>query len=299
MAENSHYETQFNATSQSIRSIHYESTKSLNQNLTFNYTKNYFIRSGLAFDEVHMNIMRLKNGNEYTNLAYLLSDQCDFQIKAAVFTDKGRSGFVDRLEISGSLLKQFDDAMDFIRRHDVTSSEIIGTKRTDRTGYPPEAAREIVLNALIHRDYNSVGNTLISIYDDSMEIVSPGKPVEYVTQQDLIKGVSFPRNKRLSEVFYRLGLVEAYGTGIPRVFEIYRESPKMPSIEISESVFRVTLFRNISENKSAEKDSFTRAEFEDIKCISKSKATMELNRLISEGKIVREGIGKSTVYHWV
>ncbi len=77
MAENSHYETQFNATSQSIRSIHYESTKSLNQNLTFNYTKNYFIRSGLAFDEVHMNIMGLKNGNEYTNLAPLLSDQCD------------------------------------------------------------------------------------------------------------------------------------------------------------------------------------------------------------------------------
>jgi len=73
----------------------------------------------------------------------------------------------------------------------------------------------------------------------------------------------------------------------------------MPSIEISESVFRVTLFRNISENKSAEKDSFTRAEFEDIKGISKSKATMELNRLISEGKIVREGIGKSTLYHWV
>jgi len=226
MAGNSHSETQFHTIPNPIPSIHYESTRSLDQNFTFNYPKNHFIRSGLAFDEVHMNIMGLKDSNGYTNLAFLLSDQCDFQIKAAVFIDKGRSGFIDRLEISGSLLKQFDDAMDFIRRHDVTSSEIVGTRCNDRTGYPPEAVREIVLNALIHRDYNSVGNTLISIYDDSMEIVSPGKSVEYVTQQDLIKGVSFPRNKRLSEAFYRLGLVEAYGTGIPGCLRYSKNSRK-------------------------------------------------------------------------
>ena len=81
--------------------------------------------------------------------------------------------------------------------------------------------REIVLNAIMHRDYNSVGNTLVSICSDSLEIASPGSLVEDISETDLMKGASYPRNRKLSELFYRLGLVEAYGTGIPRVLGVY------------------------------------------------------------------------------
>ena len=282
----------------SVRSLSYEGTISLNQNLTFEYTKNHFIRAGLAFDDVNMNIMGMKKGGLYTNLGFLFSDQCDFQIKAASFANGRRLGFRDRSEISGSVLKQFDDAMDFVHKHDVTSSEIVGTKRRDMTGYPVEAVRELLLNAIVHRDYNSVGNSLISICDDSLEIVSPGRPVENISEKDLIKGVSFPRNRRLSEVFYRLGLVEAYGTGIPRVYGLYEGSGRMPEMDISGPVFRVTLFRR-DMGESDLSDTFTRSEFESEMKMSKSRANMELRRLMSEGSVERIGNGKNTVYRRV
>jgi predicted HTH transcriptional regulator len=88
--------------------------------------------------------------------------------------DKGRTGFKDRMEISGSVLRQYDDVMNFIRRNVRMSSLISGTQRIDSADYPMEAVREIVLNAIIHRDYRSTGSTLVSMYDDCMEAASPG-----------------------------------------------------------------------------------------------------------------------------
>lgn len=111
----------------------------------------------------------------------------------------------------------------------------------------------------------------------------------------------FPRNRKLSEVFYRLGLVEAYGTGIPRVMRLYAESPRKPILEEGRNVFRVTLFPLKQEpGKSGRSGKeFTRKEFEAENKVSKSKATMMLNRMISEGSVIREGNGKSTTYRRV
>ena len=293
-------ESQFNAMVRSVKSKTYELTISLDQDLTFTYARNMFNSAGLPFDDVHMNILGIKTAAGYTNLGFLISDQCNFQIKAAVFTDKGRSAFRDRIEISGSLLKQFDDTMSFIRRHITVSSTINGLYRKDVADYPEEAVREIVLNAIIHRDYNSIGNTLVSMYDDSLEISSPGSMVEDIPESDLIKGASFPRNRCLSEIFYRLGLVEAYGTGIPRVMKIYGGSDKMPEFDISRSIFRVTLFSmskraNIWEGEGT----FTRKDIEVKEKVSKSKATQMLNQMIERGIILRQGNGKSARYKWV
>lgn len=293
-------EQQFNRMIRNARSIAYEDVLSREQSLTFAYAENVFKRSGLSLDDVHKNILGLKTDSGYTNLGFLISDQCDFQIKAAVFTDEKRIGFIDRLEISGSLLKQFDDVMSFIRKHNTVSSEIVGIHRIDSYQFPEEAIRETVLNAIIHRDYNSLGNTLVSIYGDSIEMVSPGSVVEDISQDDLVRGVSFPRNRKLCELFYRLGLVEAYGTGIPRVFGAYGGSAKKPVFVIDGSVFRVTLY-SMSDNGSFDisERKFTRSDIESKYNVSKSKATMMINKLISEGKIVKKGVGKSTFYMFV
>lgn len=292
-------ESQFNGMIRSVKSKTYETTISLNQNLSFAYAESVFNRAGLPFDDVHKNILGIKTAVGYTNLGFLISDQCDFQIKAAAFTDKGRTGFKDRMEISGSLLRQFDEAMSFIRRHTTVSSTIDGIYRKDRTDYPEEAVREILLNAIIHRDYNSIGNTLISMYDDSLEISSPGSIVEDIPQSDLMKGVSFPRNRFLSEIFYRLGLVEAYGTGIPRVMKVYESQGKSPEFDISRSMFRVTLFA-IADKTDVFKGegTFTRNDLEIKEKVSKSKATQIINEMIGKGLIVRQGNGKNSRYKW-
>ena len=293
-------EQQFNRMIRNARSIAYEDILSKNQSLTFSYAENVFKKTGLSLDDVHKNILGLKTDSGYSNLGFLISDQCDFQIKAAVFTDEKRTGFIDRLEISGSLLKQFDDVMSFIRKHNTVSSEIVGIRRIDCYQFPEEAIRETVLNAITHRDYNSVGNTLVSIYGDSIEIVSPGSMVEDISKEDLVRGVSFPRNRKLCELFYRLGLVEAYGTGIPRVFGAYGCSAKKPNLIIDSSVFRVTLY-SMNDNGSFDigERRFTRSDIENKYNVSKSKATMMINKLLSEGKIVKKGVGKSTFYMFV
>ena len=294
-------EEQFNTMVRSVRSQTYESLTSLVQNLTFSYAENVFQKAGLPFDDVHMKQLGLMDAAGFTNLGYLLSDQCGFEIKAAAFTDDGRSGFTDRQEITGSLLKQFDEAYSFIRRHMTVSSEIVGIRRVDHEEYPEQAVREILLNGIIHRDYNSVGNSLISIYEDRLEIASPGTLVEDIPESDLMKGASFPRNRRLSEIFYRLGLVEAYGTGIPRVMRLYAASERKPVFDISRSMFRVTLFSSGTTefNSVEEDDMFTRADFEKRYNVSKSTATALINQMILDQKIVRLGSGKNTVYRYV
>ena len=101
-------------------------------------------------------------------------------------------------------------------------------------------------------------------------------------------------------MFYRLGLVEAYGTGIPRVFGAYGCSAKKPSLIINGSVFRVTLY-SMNDNGSfnIEQRKFTRSDIENKYNVSKSKATMIINQMISEGKIVKKGVGKNTFYMFV
>ena len=289
---------QFNQMIRRARSKEYESLRSFRQDLTFTYAENVFHRSGLAFDDAHMNMLGMMDQDGYTNLGFLLSDQCDFQMKAAVFMDEHRTGFIDRQEISGSLLRQYDDAMMFIRRHTTVSSEIVGTKRNDHYDFPTEAVREIVLNAIIHRDYTSSGTTLISMYGDRLEIASPGTIMEDISREDMFKGVSFPRNRKLSEVFYRLGLVEAYGSGIPRIMGIYSDSERHPEFDITPAVFRVTIyskngFKDISLKKG---DVLTRSDIEKRMGVSKSKATILINDMLDEKRIERIGSGKATKY---
>ena len=293
--EGTEYKSEY---SDSVRPITYETTLSINQNLTFVYAENVFNRAGLAFDDVHKSILGIKNAVGYTNLGFLISDQCDFQIKAALFTDKGRTAFKDRIEISGSLLRQFEDTMSFIRKHVTVSSVIDGVYRKDRTDYPEETVREIVLNAIIHRDYNSMGNTLVSMYDDSIEISSPGSVIEDISKSDLMKGVSFPRNRYLSEIFYRLGLVETYGTGIPRVIKMYEGADRQPEFDITPSMFRVTLYSKERKRSIGRDGTFTRSEYEKDANISKSKARQLLNMMVERGEITILGNGKNTRYRW-
>ena len=154
----------------------------------------------------------------------LLSDQCSHTIKAAVFEGGSKQVFKDRREFDGSLLKQLNDAYAYISQFNRVRSEFSGLYRNDFRDYPEEALREALLNALVHRDYSYSASTLISILDDRIEFVSVGDLSRRI-YFGYHAGISVTRNEWLANVFYRLELIEAYGTGVPKILQSYEGCP--------------------------------------------------------------------------
>ncbi len=220
----------------------YEDARSINQQLTFDKTSAFFNKKGIEFGEAQMRTINIigKDGT-YSNLGMLLSDQCVHSIKIAVFEGSKKSIFRDRRELTGSLLEQLEEAYTYIEQFNRTRAEFKGLERIDKKDYPAEALREALLNAIVHRDYSISGSTLISIFDDRIEIVTIGGLVRGISFDDIMLGVSILRNQHLANVFYRLRLIEAYGTGMLKINECYMDFNVKPKIEVSDNAFKITL----------------------------------------------------------
>ncbi len=137
------------------------------------------------------------------------------------------------------LFKQLFDTFEFIERNNRNRAEINGLKRVDNFDYPKIAIREALLNVLVHRDYSFSSSTLISIFSNRIEIVTVGGLLRGITKEDMLLGVSILRNKNLANVFYRLKLIEAYGTGVLKILESYDEySTIEPLIETSDNALK-------------------------------------------------------------
>lgn len=220
----------------------FECARSLNQSLTFVTAQQEFQRRGIPLEEAQQRSLQLVTADGlYANLALLLSDQCPFTIKAARFSGTDKYIFQDRAEFSGSLFAQLEQAYAYLEKHNQLGSRFSGLHRIDRRDYPDEALREALMNAAIHRDYSYHSSILISIFDDRMEIVSMGGLMPGLTQGDIMMGISLQRNENLASVFYRLQLVEAFGTGLPRINLAYKKAARKPEIHVSENAFKIVL----------------------------------------------------------
>ena len=220
----------------------YEKARSINQQLTFEKASDFFKKRKVQFGKVQMKSLHLiGEDNTYTNLAFLLSEQCTHTIKLAVFEGSKKTVFRDRKELSGSILEQLEEAVDYIDRYNRTRAEFSGLDRIDIRDYPTEAIREALLNAVVHRDYSFSESTLVSIFEDRIEFVTIGGLVRGITLDDVKLGVSVLRNQYLANVFYRLKLIEAYGTGILKINECYEDYKVKPVIETTNNAFKITL----------------------------------------------------------
>lgn len=297
----------------------YESNRSLHQNLTFADAEKAFAEESIAFGpEKKRTLGLVGQDGAFTNLGLLLSDQCPHTIKAAVFTGTTKRVFQDRAEFSGSLFRQMDDAYRYLNQFNHTRSELAGLKRVDIRNYPAEAVREALLNTVVHREYALGGSTLLSLFDDRMEMVTLGGLPKGISFGDLRLGVSVLRNPRLADVFYRLNLIEAYGTGIPKIMESYHEFSCQPEMEISDNAFRMTL-PNVNHIRVSEPvDTYvvdpvqagealairylrshavvSRQELQEALGLSQATAVRLLNRLLLSGDVVKTGQGKNTRY---
>lgn len=297
---------------------HFEEMRSLEQDLTFEAAQQEFSERNVLFGESQMKTLGIMTHDGiYTNLGLLLSDQCVHTIKVAAFEGTTQKEFKDRKEFSGSLFRQMEEVYDYIDFRNQTHSTFQKLRRIDQRDYPETAVREALLNLLVHCEYSFRASTFISLYEDRIEFTSIGGLVSGVTLKDVMMGISVCRNVKLANVFYRLELIEAYGTGMLKIQEAYSGTGKEPELETSDNAFKITLPNlnvhteqkeqttnqpagNIQErlviDLAKKQNTFTRKDLEKMLGISQTTCGRLLKRMMESGQIVPEGKGKNTHY---
>ena len=221
----------------------FETARSLNQNLTFNSAQATFAKLKVDFFEEKFSALGIKNISDkmYTNLALIISDQCEHTIKIAAYSDEANTVFKAHKEFGGSVFKQIDDAFEYLMLCNQNRSVFEGMNRIDKWDYPLEAIREALLNAVVHRDYSFSGSIIINVNDRGMEFVSLGGLLSGLSADDIKSGISQPRNRNMAEIFHRLNYIESYGTGIRRIFALYKDCFEQPEIIITPNTFKISL----------------------------------------------------------
>ncbi len=294
----------------------FEGIRSLNQELTFVSAKQAFEKYGVEFSENKYRVLGITTDSNdlYTNLGLLLSDQCKHSIKAAVFADEDNTSFLDSKEFTGSILRQLDDAYSYLMLNNRNNAEFKGLERVEHYSYPQEALREALLNALVHRDYAFSGSIIININESQIEFISLGGLLPGLSAEDIQNGISQPRNPKLAEVFHRLRLIESYGTGIRRIFTLYRDCEKKPEIIVTPNTFKLILpNRNYySTDKSEEKalndqqrtilqyiernGAITEETAQKLLGVKRTRAYVILKEMRDNGLIVVQGRGQNKKY---
>ena len=296
----------------------FEKLRSLNQELTFDYADMIFKSADISFGDIQKKTLGIiGEDNLYTNLGLLLSDQCVHTLKIAIFEGKEKGIFKDRKEFKGSLLKQITEAFEYIDLLNKTQATFEGLIRKDERDYPVEAIREALLNAVVHREYSFGASTLVNIYEDRIEFLSLGGIISGLSLEAVMLGVSQSRNEKLADVFYRLHLIEAYGTGIQKILLNYKNYNLKPVFKAETGAFQVILPNIHYQSKIEEKiekqplvladeykkiinfleyEKKTRKEIQEYIGLSQSKVITMLRELLSLGLIVKIGNGKNTKY---
>ena len=304
----------------------FETMRCLDQELTFEDTKKEFQFHEIELGPQQMRTLKLvENDGLYSNLALLLSDQNPHTIKVAVFQGTKQMIFKDRREFGGSLMKQMNEVYEYIDFRNQIRATIEKLSRIDVRDYPVIAVREALLNLLVHRDYSFSASALISIYDDRIEFVSIGGLMPGIDLEDIMAGISVCRNQNLANVFYRLHLIEAYGTGLTKIMEAYEETSEKPVISTTKNSFKITL-PNVnakyetravpapSENSLStpvpkidnneqrvlsyvrEHGAITRPEAEKLLDTSASTASRLIKKMVKAGLLLPHGKARSTRY---
>ena len=199
---------------------------------------------------INWKILKQSEGQLLATNAYALltSDYFPFsKTQCAVFKGTDRTIFLDKREFTGALYTQIEESVDFVLRNIRLGATIDGLVRKEKYELPPEAIREIIINAHCHRNLLDESCIQVAIYDDRLEVTSPGGLYNGLTYEEIMNGHSKIRNKGIANIFGQMGLVEAWGSGIKRIFNSAKEyGLTEPKVQEFDNMFRVELFRNLS-----------------------------------------------------
>lgn len=246
--------------------------------------------------------------NGFNNAAGLLADKNHFPGLDIVKFGEDISIIQKRITFENtSVLDIYEKALSVFR--DYYQYEVIQGADRKRVEKIPEASfREAIANALIHRVWDVDSQIRVSMFDDRIEVVSPGGLPSGITEDEYLSGkLSVLRNRNLANVFYRLGFVEIFGTGITRIKQIYSEASVKPSFEVSENATQIVLpiyeeNANLTEDEKVVYKLLSKNMLKSMSEIApyisfgKSKTTKLLKDMEQKGVITIEGKGKGTKY---
>lgn len=248
------------------------------------------------------------DANGFNNAAGLLADKNHFPGIDIVKFGENISIIQKRIAFENtSVLGIYEKALSVFR--DYYQYEVIqGADRKMVEKIPEAAFREAIANALIHRVWDVDSQIRVSMFDDRTEVVSPGGLPSGITEDEYLSGkLSVLRNRNLANVFYRLGFVEIFGTGITRIKQIYSEASVKPSFEVSENAIQIVLpiyeeNANLTEDEKVVYKLLSKNMLKSMSEIApyisfgKSKTTKLLKDMEQKGVITIEGKGKGTKY---
>jgi len=246
--------------------------------------------------------------NGFNNAAGLLADKNHFPGIDIVKFGENISIIQKRSTFENiSVLEVYEKAIDVFR--DYYQYEVIqGADRKKMEKVPEAAFREAIANALIHRVWDVNSQIRVSMFDDRIEIVSPGGLPSGITEEEYLSGkLSVLRNRNLANVFYRLGFVEIFGMGITRIKQLYAESLIKPDFEVSENAIEIVLpifekNADLTEDEIVIYKLLSKTMLKPISEVApyvpfgKSKTIKLLKEMCQKGVIAVEGKGKGTKY---
>lgn len=169
------------------------------------------------------------------------------RVQCARFKGVNRAQFIDKKEFTGPIINLIEKTFNFIISHIHVGMKINGLYSCPNYEIDPYIIRELLDNAFHHRNYMDDSAIQVSIYDDRLEIVSPGSIFNNLSLTQILSGRTSSRNKVLTRFFKEMGLIEEWGSGLQRVIELCKQTglPE-PKFEDLDTAFRVTIYRNVS-----------------------------------------------------
>jgi len=188
-----------------------------------------------------------RDGKDYPSNAFaILAGNGGLHVatQCGVFKGTTKAVFVDRREYTGPLWKQIDEAFQFVLRNIHLGATIVGVYRQDIYEIPTDAIRELIINAMVHRSYLDHGTIQVAVYDNRLEITSPGKLPMGQTLERMKEGYSKIRNEALAHAFSYMNLIEHWGSGIPRIIEKVKAAGlREPEFIGGEVDLRINIYR--------------------------------------------------------
>lgn len=262
-----------------------------------------------TFNQDTLKTLNLYNyANGYNNAAGILADKNHFPGIDIVKFGENICIIQKRLTFENiSALEVYEKSIDVFR--DYYQYEVIqGADRKKVEKIPEAAFREAIANALIHRLWDVESQIRVLMFDDRIEVVSPGGLPSGITEEEYLSGkISVLRNRNLANVFYRLGFVEIFGTGIIRIKQLYEGGLTKPDFEVSENTIKIVLpiFEknlNLTEDERTIYKILSKTMLQPISEIApyvpfgKSKTTQLLKDMGRKGIVIVEGKGRGTKY---
>lgn len=288
----------------------FDELKSANQELTFKILEAE-LQEKIEIKTLTKDILRTLNlynkSVGYDNAAALLSDENTFPGIDTIKFGSSMNEIADRSTFAGeSIIMELHKAVAMFRKY-YQYEEIDGLDRRIKEAVPEVAFREAIANALVHRVWDVNAHIRVAMFDDRIEIYSPGGLPFGISEQEYLEGyISVARNPIIANVFFRLNYIEQFGTGIQRIKNAYLGQGVIPSFKITENAVVVVLpiIKKVVSTTEEEKIIAVIRRFNEVSSkkimeetgYSKTKTNRLLKKLLEKHIIIREGAGRATTY---